>query len=177
MPPTTILETARRIAELARRGEGGERINATKLLGDFMAKHNITEGDLESLETRDYRFDVEPNREEFLLVAQCINSTADVKVYTIMRRKDDVVVQVGAELTPVQHAEVCMKIAVLLPLFREERKTFLGAFIIANELWSKGERTTELTPEQREERMRAERMGRHVKRGAIHKALGTTNEG
>lgn len=171
MPPTTILQTARRIAELARRGEDGERVNAEKLLGDFMKKHNITDADLESLETHDHRFEVEDDNEEFLLVAQCINSTADVNVYTITRRADNVVVAVGAELTAAQHAEVSMKISVLLPLFREERKTFLRAFIMANELWSKGEGKTELTPEQRKERERAERMARHVKRGAIHKGL------
>lgn len=171
MPPTPILQTARRIAELARRGEGGERINAEKLLGDFMAKHGITHADLESQERKDYRFDVEPNHEEFLLVAQCIHSTADVKVYSVTRRKDGVVVAVGAELTAAEHAEVCMKVAVLLPLFREERKTFLSAFIMANELWTKGERTEPLTPEQQDHLRRARSMGRFVKRGAIHKAL------
>ncbi len=167
------LETARRIAALAQRGEDGERVNAERLLGEFLAKHGLRMEDLDALSTSDCRFEVGPDHLEFLLVAQCINSTADVKVYTVTRRADNVVVAVGAELTPAQHAEVSMKVAVLLPLFRAEQKTFLSAFIMANQLWSKGTRDKPLTEDEKKELARAERMGVFVKRGAIHKGLGS----
>ena len=64
---TNIIETAKKLQALAERGIGGEQTNAEQLLRKFMAKHGITEANLENpdRERRDFYMSFE-KRELFL---------------------------------------------------------------------------------------------------------------
>jgi hypothetical protein len=167
----TLLTTARRIAELARRGEDGERVNAERILADFMAKHAITDADLIDSEEKDYRFDAPKEMVECMLASQCITSSADTTVYTIKLKNSSKVKFLEARLTAAQYAEASMKMAVMLPIFREEQRTFFHAFLFANQLLGKGKSDRKWTEEELQHFRRAKSMSMFVKRGEVHKAL------
>ena len=48
MDRSKIISRAKKLKELSDRGVGGEKENATAMLKDFMAKHNITEEEMQS---------------------------------------------------------------------------------------------------------------------------------
>ena len=49
-----ILELARKFYELAKQGEGGEKINAQKKLDEIMLEHNLNIEDVEGEEVKEH---------------------------------------------------------------------------------------------------------------------------
>lgn len=166
----TVLERARRIAELAKRGVDGERVNAERLLADFLAKHGLQMEDLEREERRWYDFEpiAVPRGDE--LWAQCVGSTVETDKYA--RHKGETVIGYRALLTAAEHAEVCMKLAVIVPLYEDELQVWFLSFLAANELFGLGPSPGEMSDKQKEQLRRAATMSLFVDRRAVRKALG-----
>lgn len=168
---TKIIETARRIAALAQRGEDGERVNAEKLLGDFLAKHGLRLEDLEAEERQWYEFEPLDVPRGDDLWAQCVGSTVDTEKRLL--RRNGTLIGYRALLNAREHAEVCMKLAVMVPLYRDELEVWFLSFLAANDLFGLGATDRELTDKEQEQFRRAATMSHFVDRRTVRKGLGS----
>jgi hypothetical protein len=171
--PEQILDRARRIAALAQRGVDGERLNAERMLAEFLAKHGLEVEDLEREERQWYEFDKVDVPNGDMLWAQCVGSVADTQKQ--VRCSGGNVIGYQALLTAAEHAEACMKLAVFVPLYKDELQVWFLSFLHANELFGLGPSRGDLSEKEKEQNRRAATMSMFVDRRMVRKGLGNGN--
>lgn len=131
-----LLEKLSMVKALAERGEGGERKNAAAILERMMAKHGITDEDLEDAGVRLYwiRFKTEYERRLIRQLAYKYlgsgHSFGCVGAYSKRQRKN-----VGVECTPAQYIEIEADFEFYRVALAEEMDVFYSAFLQKNDLF------------------------------------------
>lgn len=146
-----------KIRALAKRGVGGEKINAERMLAELMSKHNLTLDDIEK-ESREWR-ELKVPRYRLLntLFWNVVTSTYDIKRYRKTRKRDVILL----ELTASEQMEIMAKYQFYSHHFNDDLDVFLRAFISKNELYSKtpnGEQPKEMTAKEYNQMMKALQM-------------------
>ena len=178
-----LIDLARRLRELARRGEGGEAVNAQEALDRHLTRHNLTMADLES-EDREFRsipiLTDAPENHGMLLFVTLMNTAKQSEcqpgVFMVLEEgKKKRVRSVGALLTPGEYAEWTAKANLYWPLLQDELQVFLRAFVGANNLWAleARERTEPLTAKEIENLRRSQNMEHSVDRRQYRRQLGS----
>ena len=137
MKNTKILELAKKLYELSKRGEDGEKENATIKLGDVMKKYAITLDMLESEEQKERIFYAE-NGIERKFTMQIISSVVgnrDTYRYNedAKKKKKRIIVF----LSDIEFIEVSEKLTFYWDKYNEDLKIFYSAFIQKNKLYKK----------------------------------------
>lgn len=135
LPDEKILQRMNKLLALAQRGVGGEAANAERFLLKLLAKHGITMEELTEAEpeAKKVYFSYADNLEKELSI-HVVAKVLDVSrvSYTRPSKKTK---KMGYMLTPAQHAEVSVHLAVLVPALRQHMETAFSAFINTNDLF------------------------------------------
>jgi len=129
MTEEKIISRLLKIAELAKRGEKGERINAERKLHELMNKHNISWSDIKSsLEQKrtTYSFKFKTQQERDLLLQCFFRATLSEECTYNQRYKT-----VWLYLTPIEEREVKNLFNYYKKLYRKELKKMLRSFFLA----------------------------------------------
>ncbi len=129
-----ILQRLNKLLALAQRGVGGEAANAERFLLKLLAKHGITMEELTETEpeAKLVFFPFADNIEKKLIL-QVVAKVIDQERFSHWRQGKSR--KIGFKLTPADHAEVSVHLAVLVPAFRRHMKTAFAAFINTNALF------------------------------------------
>jgi hypothetical protein len=133
-----LIELARKIQALADRGLGGEKATASRMLEDFLRKHNMTLDDIET-ETREVRFF------QFMLYHQdlfwqIVDSVLGTTSHWAVSNKKT---EVGIISTASEEIEIKLKYETYSRHYEKEVKLFYRAFVQKNDIYWKGERNPE----------------------------------
>jgi hypothetical protein len=119
-----------KIKALADRGEGGEKLNATKILQDLMAKHNITFDDIDG-EKKDYEiFEYSRNKHQILHQVMLMIMGKGLKIYGYKGKRNAMVI----ECTKSQYLEIQAAFAFYWAAYERDLEIFTNAFIHKNRL-------------------------------------------
>jgi hypothetical protein len=145
-----FIEVAKKLKALAERGEGGEKINAIKMLNHYCVKHDILPEELEekTLRRREFPFDMLTRQ----IIVQIIFNVCDRagSTYRDKRKKDIIFLK----MTDAEFIEVEAKIAFYVPIYRKQIDLFETAFITKNNLFgsqSDDESESKMSPEDLED--------------------------
>lgn len=124
----------RKLQALAERGEGGEKVNAQRMLEKLLARHGLSLDDLAD-ELREIRWFPAANRFDRRLAAQImakIGNTDDPGIYSSKQRPK----HVGVETTPAEAVEFELHYDTLRKALAEHFDDAFSAFVQANRLFS-----------------------------------------
>lgn len=179
MANNRAIELAKKLNELAKQGVGGEKTNAEKMLGDFLKKHSLTLNDIEGEKISDYFFFIEKSDHGlFYQILKHVNR--NLKLYGEFPEKQikDLKLQGNyyTSCTVAEFIEIKSKFHFYSILYKSELKVFFTAFIRANKLFvavpeSELLSIKDLSPEKQEELLRAEEMGKAIRRESFRKQL------
>lgn len=172
-----LLEKIKKIKALADRGDRGEKESAKALLEKLMQEHGITEDDLEveRVETAWFAYHDELERR---ILAQVIYSIVGKPVFgcvgAVSGRKRK---KLGTDCTAAQRLEIEFNHKFFCEAAKKEFEVFLYAFYSKNDIFPHGSEVQvktleEMTPEEKEEMIRAAVMAEGMKRHTPHKAIG-----
>lgn len=134
----TVDERLRRrllkIAELAARGENGEKLAAESMLAKLLKKHNLSFDDLSEKRERGWVVFTCDGRYELQLLEQIIRRVTKQNEFERCRSQHDAGTSWYA-LTPQEHAEVGLLFGVLKTHLHEHLEKTLAAFVLKNELY------------------------------------------
>jgi len=170
---TKLIELARKINELAKRGIEGEREAAEIALDRLMRKHGITIEDIEGEEKTRCHFAYGSAPEKQLLM-QVIASVTKIKSYFVPRNGNTK--NIVMDLTAAENIEIEFKYAIYRRLLKEEYEIFYCAFVQKNKIFhpdAEAKEHVEPTPEQKAKNRRILDMAESIKKGNIHKQLAT----
>lgn len=130
-----VIELARKLNALAKRGDKGERDNATQLLHNLLRKTGLRLEDIEGDTLRELSFPFR-SEEDRKLVGQVLASIVphDRPVCLLKRNKTLLVL-----LTVAEEVEARVKVPHYRKLFKSEKALFFQAFIRANDLYRKSD--------------------------------------
>jgi hypothetical protein len=169
-----VFELAKKLNELAKRGEGGEKVNAQLKLNALMVKHNITLSQLEGVEITKRKFYINSDIESTILiqvVAKVLNMS-QIKNY--VNRDSRTRRFIAFELTDVQFIDVDAHFAFYWAIFLKEQDNFVHAFCQAQNLFSNvPKQKSQQTPEQKEELKRILKMSDSIQKMDFHRPLNT----
>ncbi len=179
MTQEALLQKIKHVQALAERGESGERDSARAMLARLMEKYCLTEADLESkrVETAWFTYHDELERRILCQIIYMVTgkpSFGCVGTYTKRKRKKR-----GAECTAAEKLEIEANHAFFYEAAKKEMEVFLYAFYSKNDLFPSGvaaKEWEELTPEQKEEVLKASMMAEGMDRHTLRKALGDGTE-
>lgn len=123
----------RKLLALAERGEGGEKVNAQRMLDKLLARHGLTIDDLID-EQRDIRWFPMGNKFDRPLAAQIlakICNTIEIATYTSNKRKK----QIGVQVTPAEAIEFELHYHTLRKALAASFEDAFSAFVQANSLF------------------------------------------
>lgn len=134
-----LSQSARRrlqkIAQLAARGEGGEKLAAEAMLSKLLRKHGLTAADLDSFITRAWtKFTVEGIYEQNLL-EQVIRKVTQFNEFDRYRDPDGPCT-CWYELTKAEHEEVTYLFQIMRVNMHAQFERTLAAFVHVNELFA-----------------------------------------
>ena len=177
MTQDALLQKIKHIQALAERGERGEKDRARELLARLMEKYSLTEADLENerAETAWFTYHDELERRILQQIIYAVTgkpSFGCVGTYTNRKRKKR-----GVECTAAEKLEIEANHAFFYEAAKKEMEVFLYAFYMKNGLFPSGDKVEtkeweELTPEQKEEVLKASMMAEGMERHTLRKALG-----
>lgn len=164
-----IIELAKKLKALSEKGEGGEKINAEKMLQKIMEKHNLTLEEVEG-EKKDFvYFKVNKKQEEIFW--QIVSSViGEHTTYTDQRRRGYFVLKI----TAAEAVEIEMKYDFYWKLYQEEFDIWRSAFIQRNNIYHPEGGITNpetLSEEEIEKQVRIHEMSQSIKRGDLKKQL------
>jgi hypothetical protein len=164
------IDLAKKLQALAERGEGGEKMNAQKMLEDFIKKNGITEEDLGSIERTPHTFKVPADLHR--LFFQIVYQVQDVSQFTY-HLKDGNARRVIIECSEAEAINIKIMFRWYSEQWEKEKELFFKAFICKNNLYSSkpGRSENELSPEELDEVMRIREMVGVVKNQKHHKRL------
>lgn len=172
-----LLEKLKKIKALADRGERGEQASAKALLEKLMQEHGVTEADLEVERVETVFFPYHDELERRIL-AQVIFSVTGKPAFGCVgaasgrKRK-----KLGTDCTAAQRLEIEFNYKFFYGAAKKEFEVFLYAFYSKNDIFpheSEAQVKTleEMTPEEKEEMIRAAMMAEGMERHTPHKAIG-----
>lgn len=173
-----IIELAKKLNELAKRGEGGERETAESMLKSLCKKHDISIEEIEGEAIKEYY--VKIKKEDFTLFHQIVRHVTqtaklygefDKKTISQYRLKGNYMV----ECTASEYVEIEAKNNFYQRLYKEEVKSFLGAFIMANDLYGGTSSKSEFTDEELEKYMKQAALAKGITKGQFNKQLNAVN--
>lgn len=140
-----ILARIRKIQALAKRGEGGEKVNAERQLQKMLSAHNLSLSDLLNDKKKWCTFSYESEFECRLLdqIVAMVSNVNDVDVY---RHKNDKNTRVY-ELSPAQSAEVSTYYSVYKKALQEHLDIAYEAFLIRQDIYPATPTTTHTEPD------------------------------
>lgn len=170
------IELAKKLKALAEQGVGGEKLNAEKMLSDFLRKHNISINDIELDMKNEYWFKVNTDYEKRLLSQISKNVNNDTKIYYVESKNVKKYKLEGnfmVECSVSDYIETKSKYEFYKPLMESEMKVFYEAFIQANKLWvnTPDSEEKEYTKEELKELRRTLEMASNIKKGEFHKQI------
>lgn len=121
-----------KLLELARRGEGGEKDNAQRMLEALFKRHGLTMEDLERPERKRYRFKCR-DPIELKLLLQIAYRVLDRTDYTVWRQGSSAARLL--DLTPMEFAEIQFLWDLYRRQWSKERDMLLSAFIQRHKLF------------------------------------------
>ncbi|MBC7866237.1 MAG: hypothetical protein H7X88_01775 [Gloeobacteraceae cyanobacterium ES-bin-316] len=165
------IELAKKLYELAKRGEGGEKDNAEKMLRRFMMDHSITLEDLEEDVKKRREFKVMDVQDTFF--QQILYHVTGSSTYRYNpRQKYSVKKTKWVDLSDSQYAEVKLKFEFYWLAYEKDLKIFYAAFIQKNKLFGEGKGDAkELTPEERRRNEEILNMADSLKRHNLVKQI------
>lgn len=133
-----VLELAKKLYELRKRGVGGEKDNATEKLQQLIDRHGISWEMLEEKETHDKDFFIEHDQMKFFL--QVVGSVIgnDYRVFErtydgLDPKKRNLIIQ----LDNADFIEISAKFEFFWARYKEEETLFMRAFVQKNHLYVK----------------------------------------
>ncbi|MBD9653545.1 DUF2786 domain-containing protein [Pseudomonas sp. PDM12] len=124
----------RKLQALAERGEGGEKVNAQRMLEKLLARHGLSVDDLAD-ERREIRWFTASSKFDSQLAAQIMAKIANTDtpgIYKSKRRPK----HVGVESTPAEAVEFELHYDTLRKALAEHFRDAFSAFVQANRLFS-----------------------------------------
>jgi hypothetical protein len=171
------IELAKKIKNLADKGEGGEKINAEKLLDDILKKHNIKLEELDSLKLEDFFFNIEDlDFKLWLQIVKKVNNT--IKIYG---KFDDKTIKKNLldgnyliSCTYLEYVEIVSMFDFFKGLYNKELDFFFTAFCNANNLLIKSSESksiNDLTPEEYKDFIRMLELSKNIKKDSFRKQI------
>lgn len=166
-----IIETAKKLKELAERGEGGEKHNAEYYLNKHLKKHNLTLEDILQ-DKKELRVFTIKNKNDLRFFTQVASSVLGDFTYKTLKKI------IGIELTASEFFEIEGKFDFYSKAYQKELEIFYAAFIQRNHLYKKPsdddtkKEFKELTPEKKEELYRVLEMSNTIKHHKFNKEIG-----
>lgn len=132
---TTPIEKIKKILELSKRGVGGEKITAERLLDKLLLKHGINLSDLDDSKKLDVTFSFKNEFEKKLACQICtkILNTGSVPIYKVRGKTKTRIL----ELTIAEKIEFELYYSVLREEMAREFEISFSAFIQTNALYRK----------------------------------------
>lgn len=165
-----------KIDQLAKKGTGGEAINAQERLDYLLKKHGISYDSLFDAEVKDYYFSTSGYNTRILLqIAKSIDR--DIKMYKFPAKwvkKHCLDGNTLIECTPLQYIEIENMYSVFKELWKSELPVFFTSFLTANDLLvdpESSDEREELTAEELSELLRIQRMSSSIKKGVVRKQI------
>lgn len=179
MTQEALLQKIKHVQALAERGERGERDSAHAMLARLMEKYNLTEADLENekIETAWFKYHDELERRILAQIIYMVTgkpASGCVGTYSGRKRK-----KLGVDCTAAERLEIEANHAFFYEAAKKEMEVFLYAFYSKNGLFPSGVKEKgwgELTPEEKEEVLKASMMAEGMERHTLRKALGDGSE-
>ena len=118
-----------KLLALARRGEGGEKVNAERLMHKLLAQHDLTLADLEQENAprtvRWFAFRNVAEKRLLVQIASAVMNTRDVESYRTRKRTQ----RMGLELTELEHLEMLLRWGAYRAAWKVEQERLYIAFI------------------------------------------------
>ena len=169
------IELLRKIQELAKRGVGGEAINAQNQLEILLKKYNLKLEDIEE-EKKDYHFLNAKNFDLKLLrqIAARVNYNLNVVVLPPKKVKEFMVEgNCVIECTVAEFIEIEQMFHIYRKLYKKEEDIFYTAFLTANDLLARNPKGVEkeMTDEEYENWLRINKMSKSIENVTIRKQI------
>ena len=166
-----VIQLAKKLKELADRGEEGEKRSAEYHLNKLLEKHNLNLEDVleEKREIRMFKISKEKEKFFFQILASVIGK--DSVKYKQLRT------QIYVMLTMTEYLEIDTKFDFYWKAWKEELSIFYKAFVQKNKLYSKPsenkkeEDEKEISPEERAELLRMFRMMEGMNNHSLNKQI------
>lgn len=174
------IDLAKKIKALAERGIGGEKINAEKMLQEFLQKHNLKLSDIESDSMQDYFFTIDSNHTA-LFHQICGYIRYDMERWGPFNNKTITEGNLKGnnlvKCTLSEHIEINCMFDLFSKLYDQEQRIFFRAFITANKLFvnppGRSKRSYEdLSPAEQAEIDRAQKLAKNVNNATYRKQIG-----
>lgn len=173
------IELAKKLKALADRGIGGEKINAEKMLNDFIKKHNIKLEDIEKEDINDYFFKIDENNLLlFRLIRQITTKVSkEIKKYLFNKktiRQYKLSGNYMISCTLYEYIEIKNTFDIMSKLFEKELEVFYTSFLYANDLLIEPDADSDISKyseEEIEQFNRAVKMSNNIKKATILKQL------
>lgn len=175
------IELAKKLKALADRGVGGEKINAKKMLRDFMKKHRLSIEDIDG-EKKEKHFFKASGRDRILLHQIVKRVNYDLEFYEIpaaLVKKWNCEGNNYAWCTVSEYIEIEAMFKIYRKLLREEYKLFYHAFLMANDLLCRPPKLKteeELSPQEYKDLLRSMAMASNIKKETFRRQLAEKNK-
>lgn len=167
------IDLGKKLLELARRGgTEHEAAAAKKLLLQHLEKHGLSLEEIEEVRRTRYFVNTGTCLDAARFFIQIVASVAgEVKSGIHKNLKKGYILYY--EVTPAEKVEIMAKFDFYWPLLRSELDAFYHGFVLANELWLKGERKKqrELNEDEIAALERAQQLAKMAKQQAFLKRL------
>lgn len=135
MPSEKIKELLLKLKSLSKQGIGGEKDNAIEMLEKALKKYGLTLEDLENLEKKLREFKVKNKDDATIILVQCICDVfPNAKIQQHARN-----LTVYCHLDSAEFIEVTEKYKHYYKIWLKEKKEFLTAFVVKNNIGLSGE--------------------------------------
>ena len=161
MTEERIKERIKALQALAEQGDGGEKINAQKLLDKILEKYNVTLDEVDEEEIKYYDFHYTNKFEKKLLVqvmAKVFYDEDNWNLYKTRYARQ----RSGVYCTAAQALEIELEYEFHLRMFEQDMEVFFMSYIMKNELFGKPKEHLDLSDEEKELRMSASLMSDYL---------------
>lgn len=145
----------RKLLALAERGEGGEKVNAQRMLETMLRRHGMTIGDLIG-EKRELHWFKASSSLDKQLARQIAAKVLDGQVVSYRNQRN--AKEVGIETTPAEAIEIDLHLEALRPALASHMDLAFSAFVQANRLFKSTPSEAPAKPMTDEERAHARKV-------------------
>ena len=125
-----IIELAKKLKALSERGEGGEKLNAARMLKDLMQKHDISLDQIEEVSREKRQFTFKPNQQKLFTQIAAMVMGRKVEFWKIKRKRN----ALSIECTVAEFMEIQAAFDFFWEAYERELNLFYKAFIFRNNL-------------------------------------------
>lgn len=171
-----LIELAKKLKELMIRGEDGEKINAEAFLKKLMAKHHITEEDLDDDKEEMHFFTIDVRREivEGTLLSQ-ICGTYGLALKGMfsksLMQQHSLPGNFAVKCTNVQYLEIEAKFSFYQSQMALRLEEFLYAFLYKNNLLAEAKGEISISDEEKEKVVNSMYLAMNMVKNDYHKQL------